>query len=94
MGSHPWMRREPATVRTQVQLSPAQAQALKRLAAERGVSMAEIVRQSVEAFLRDSRSPAAPDVRERALDIIRMIPNGPTDASARHDDYAAEAFEP
>ncbi|MFQ6096433.1 MAG: ribbon-helix-helix protein, CopG family [Armatimonadota bacterium] len=34
-----------AVVRTQIQLTEAQARAVRRLAAERGVSMAQIVRQ-------------------------------------------------
>jgi predicted DNA-binding protein len=80
-------------VRTQVQLSEEQAGALRRLAAERGVSMAEIVRQSVEAYLRDSRPVSASEARERALGLIGAIREGPADISARHDEYAAEAFE-
>jgi predicted DNA-binding ribbon-helix-helix protein len=34
-------------VRTQVQLSEAQVRALKQIAAERGVSVAELIRQSL-----------------------------------------------
>lgn len=37
-------------VRTQVQLTEAQIRALKRLETDRGVSMAELIRQSVFSF--------------------------------------------
>jgi len=38
-------------IRTQVQLVPEQAEALKRAAADRGVSMAEVVREAIDRFL-------------------------------------------
>ena len=46
-------------VRTQIQLTEEQAEGLKRLAAERGVSMAELVRQSVQRLL-EERPPPSP----------------------------------
>jgi hypothetical protein len=83
-----------AMVRTQIQLPPLQAEAIKRVAAERGASMAEIIRLSVDAYLRDLYRPSERELRERALSIVGMIKDGPSDTSTRHDDYLAEAYEP
>jgi hypothetical protein len=82
-----------AVIRTQVQLSPEQAAVIKRLASERGVSMAEIIRQSIDAFVGVAHRPAPDELRRRARGIAGMIPEGPTDMSIRHDDYLAEAYE-
>jgi len=38
-------------IRTQVRPTPGQARAVKRMAKEHGVSMAEIIRRSVDAYL-------------------------------------------
>jgi hypothetical protein len=80
-------------VRTQVQLTPQQAEAVKRVARERGVSMAEIIRQSVDAYVQTGVSPTPSELRKRALSILG-IAHGPTDLSERHDDYLGEAFSP
>ena len=79
--------------RTHVQLTADQAEALRRLAAERGVSVSELVRRAVDAFLADSGEPTSEELRRRALSIIGMVKDGATDTSARHDDYFAEACE-
>ncbi len=80
-------------VRMQIRLSAEQVEALKRLAAERGVSVSELVRRAVDAFLAGTGAPTPEELRRRALSIIGMVIDGPTDMSARHDDYAVEAYE-
>ncbi len=80
-------------VRTQIQLTPDQAATLKRLAADRGVSMAELVRQSVDDLIARSGAATQEQLRRRALSAIGILQGGPTDLSTRHDDYAAEAYE-
>ena len=55
--------------------------------------MAEIIRESVDAYLRVGARPTCEELRKRALSIIG-IAHGPTDLSERHDDYLEEAFEP
>lgn len=80
-------------VRTQVQLTEKQAAAVKQMASERGVSIAEIIRQSVDAFLRSGGRPTQAELRERALAAAGAVRDGPPDLSERHDDYLAEAFE-
>lgn len=78
-------------VRTQIQLTEEQFKALKQRAAERGVSMAALVREAVDRGLRHDEIAAR---RARALSVIGRFrdKDGATDVSVRHDDYLAEAF--
>ena len=80
-------------VRTQIQLTTQQAQLAKELAAERGVSIAEVIRQALDAMLQSRSRPSRDEIRRRALAAVGAIKDGPTDLSSRHDDYAVEAFE-
>ncbi len=79
-------------IRTQIQLTEDQATRLRRIAAERGVSIAEVIREAVD------RLPDRDDRAERwarALAAARRgfrDREGATDVSVRHDDYLAEAF--
>jgi Arc/MetJ-type ribon-helix-helix transcriptional regulator len=80
-------------IRTQIQLTEEQAAKLKRLAAARDVSMAEVIREAVDRLPdRDDRA----DRWARALSAIRhghRDREGKTDVSIRHDEYLAEAIE-
>jgi hypothetical protein len=76
-------------IRTQVQLTPQQAQAVKHVAAQRGVSMAEVLRRLVDAHLLES--PSA-DRRQRAISAIGRHRSGRKDVSREHDRELAEAF--
>jgi hypothetical protein len=73
--------------RSQVQFDAEQAAALKRRAAERGVSVASIVRDAVARYL-------AADAAEERLARIRKaagaFASGRSDVSAEHDRYLAE----
>ena len=78
-------------VRTQIQLTEEQATKLKRVAADRGVSMAEVVREAVD------RIPDRDDRAERWARALAAVGkghdrDGATDVSIRHDDYLAEAY--
>ncbi len=77
-------------IRTQIQLTEPQAQNLKRLAAEEGVSMAELIRRSVDQLL-SSSSENELVTREKALALIGRW-RSDRDLSEAHDDYLAEAF--
>lgn len=77
-------------VRTQIQLTKEQAEALKRLAAERGVSVAHLVRRSVDALIRESQGLSWEERKRRAL-AIRSFHSEVTDLSVRHDDYFVES---
>jgi Arc/MetJ-type ribon-helix-helix transcriptional regulator len=78
-------------IRTQIQLTEEQAAGLKRLAAERGVSMAEVVREAVDEKLSGDQHEAR---WQRALGVIGKFRDreGKTDVAERHDDYLADAF--
>lgn len=79
-------------VRTQIQLTDDQATALKRLAAERHESVAELIRRGVEILLR-SISPVSPDERrQRAIAVAGRFRSGRTDLSTQHDRHLSEAY--
>jgi predicted phage gp36 major capsid-like protein len=81
-------------VRTQVQLTEEQMRMLKRLAAERGVSVAELVRQSVDLFARSAGAVDDQEQRRRALAIAGRFRSGRKDSAAEHDRYLHEAYRP
>lgn len=80
-------------VRTQIQLTERQTQRLKALAKERGVSMAELVRQSVDTMLESPETIDREERKRRALSIIGMFRSDVPDLSTNHDQYLAEAYE-
>lgn len=81
-------------VRTQIQLTQEQAAKAKRLAAERNVSMAEVIRQLLDEAT-EGEDPA--ERLTRAVDAIKRggfhDREGRTDVALRHDEYLAEALE-
>jgi len=76
-------------IRTQIQLTEEQARALRELAAEQGVSMAELIRRGVERVLAENNER---EKWERASAIVGRFHGGPTDVSRNHDKYLAEDF--
>jgi Arc/MetJ-type ribon-helix-helix transcriptional regulator len=79
-------------IRTQVQLNEPQAEKLKRIAAARGVSMAEVIREAVDRLPdRDDRSERW--ARARAMLGTFHDVEGRIDVSVRHDEYLADALE-
>ena len=79
-------------VRTQIQLTAAQAAGLKELATARHTSMAEIIRQSVEDYLQHCGTLGRDERARRAQQAAGRFRSGLTDLSARHDDHLAEAY--
>lgn len=79
-------------VRTQIQLTEAQAEGLRRVAARRGVSMAALIREGVDRTLEQEDRAA---LWERAFAVIGKYTDkdGATDVSERHDDYLADAYQ-
>jgi len=74
-------------IRTQVQLTEEQAQVLKNLASMRQVSVAELIRQSVDALIRSSREIDAKERRRRAIAAAGRFHSGASDISTKHDEY-------
>ena len=80
-------------IRTQIQLTEEQAEALKQLAAEEGKSVAELVRLGVDRLIRSQRPADRQELRRRAIAVAGRFHSEDEDLSAEHDRYAAEAFE-
>ena len=78
-------------VRTQIQLTDEQARRLKGLAAERGVSMAALVREGVELVLAE---PDREELWRRALAVVGKYRDleGATDVAENHDRYLEDAY--
>lgn len=76
-------------IRTQVQLSEAQARALKETAAARGVSIAEVIRQALDHHLGGQADASR---RQRAIRAVGGYRSRRHDVSERHDDHLADAF--
>lgn len=79
-------------VRTQIQLTEEQSQALKRLASERRISVAELIRQAAEDLLRQSSTLSRVEMKRRALAAAGRFRSGEKDLSTRHDEYLAEIY--
>ncbi len=69
----------------QVYLRPEQLDRLRALAEQRGVSVAELVRQGVDLLLAE-----APADHDPLLDIVGMVEGGPPDLAEKHDEYLAK----
>lgn len=76
-------------IRTQVQLTEDQARLVKQAAADRGVSMAEVLRQLVDEHLRASSDQAR---RDRAVRVLGGHASGLRNVSRDHDAELSDAF--
>jgi predicted transcriptional regulator len=79
-------------VRTQIQLTEEQANALKKLALSRHLSIAELIRQAVDSFIKSSAVIDFEERKKRALAAAGRFRSGISDLSTAHDKYLAEAF--
>ena len=81
-------------LRTQIQLTPDQARRLRTLARQQDVSVARLIRQSVDRLLDDTaRRPAAR--YERAAKLVGAFSDRDRakDVGRRHDAYLDESYE-
>jgi hypothetical protein len=79
-------------IRTQIQLTEEQLRRLKALAAARGLSVAELIRQSVDTVA-SAGAVDAQTRRQRAIAVAGRFRSGKRDVSAEHDRYLAEAWQ-
>lgn len=79
-------------IRTQIQLTEEQAEALKRIASSRRVSVAEAIREAVDAMIRATTTIDMEERRKRARAIAGKYRSGKKDISSRHDEYLSEAI--
>lgn len=76
-------------IRTQVQLTEEQVRQLKRVAAERGISVSALIREAIDRAVAVDDGHAR---RQRALAAVGRFRSGNKEVSAEHDRYLAEDF--
>jgi predicted transcriptional regulator len=81
-------------VRTQIQLSEDEVVAVKRLARERSVSMAAVIRDAVDQYVSRESGVSLDERWRRSLAAVGGFHSGGANLSATHDDeFAAAASE-
>ena len=80
-------------VRTQIQLTREQFESVKRMAASRNISSAEVIRQAIEALVKSRSVLDEGQKRSRALKAAGAFRSGTHDVSKNHDAYLAETYE-
>jgi len=79
--------------RTQISLDPEQADRLRRLAQERGVSMARLIRDAVDRTYGTALAPPTrEELWERAWSAVGSARGGGGDVSMDHDRYLDEIY--
>jgi len=78
-------------IRTQIQLTEEQSKLLRKIAARKNKSVAELIRMSVDEMIQKERRPGMEELRLRAINAAGKI-SGPSDLSKNHDDYLAEVY--
>jgi len=79
-------------VRTQVQLTERQVKLLKQLAASKNTSVAEIIRQAIDNFLKMQTTVDLEERKQRAIKAAGHFRSGISDLSEAHDKYLNEIF--
>jgi hypothetical protein len=79
-------------IRTQVQLTDRQLEALRRDSAETGRSVADLIRQGVDQYLAGKSGLGRVERIDRAIAVAGKFSSGRSDVSANHDRHLAEAF--
>ena len=79
-------------VRTQIQLTEEQSKALKRLSAQRDISVAELIRQGINLYLRSCGTISQAERRQRAIKAASLFRSGQADLSEKHDAYLAAVY--
>ena len=73
-------------IRTQIRLTDEQVRRVKRLAVDRQVSMAAVIREGVDLLLQSEETAATDDERlERAISVAGQFRSGGGDGAAQHD---------
>ena len=79
-------------IRTQIQLTESQAKALRKLSNAEHVSVAKLIRRSVDNLIKSSAIMDADQMRNRAIAAVGRFHSGKTGISENHDKYLAEDF--
>jgi hypothetical protein len=80
--------------RIQIQVTSVQADRLREQAAQRGISIAALVREAIDAAFRDAlRAPSQADRWKRSRAAVGRYGSGkPGSVSERHDEYLEEIY--
>ncbi len=81
-------------VRTQIQLTEKQSDRLKNIATAQAISIAEIVRQAIDNYI---KSNTAINTEERIKKVLELSEKyndseGKSDVAKKHDDYLVETY--
>ena len=79
-------------VRTQIQLTEEQVNALKKLSLSRHLSISELIRQAVDNILKSSTAIDMEERKKRAINTAGRFSSGKRDIAREHDKYLADAF--
>ncbi len=80
-------------VRTQIQLTEEQYKKLKTMAGSKGVSIAEIIRRSVDNTLEAEIMLDMNELRAKACAVFGIYKDIESDVSENHDKYLSEAYQ-
>lgn len=78
---------------TQIQITEEQWKYLKRLCAQKNVSLAELVRQALDILLKSSKHLDRQELWKRAMEAVGGFQSGKGDISRNHDKYLAETID-
>ena len=73
-------------IRTQVQLTSAQLEALRQASVATGRSVADLIRQGVDQYLAGRSELGREERIERAINVAGRFSSGRNDVSANHED--------
>ena len=79
-------------VRTQIQITNEQALTLKKLASSEGVSMAMLIRRSIDQFVQQHGDVSLAIRKQRALAIVGKYASQDSDVSQEHDRYLTAIY--
>ena len=81
-------------IRTQISISEQQMNLLKKLSAEQGISIAELIRRSIDLLALTPQAISQAEKRKRAIEAAGKYCSGDPNAnvSLEHDKYLEEAY--
>jgi len=82
-----------SVIRTQIQFTEEQLQALKARAARDNLSISELVRRAVDAWVDADQRLSDEERRQRAMAAAGQFRSGKRDIAKKHDAYLSGAYE-
>ncbi len=81
-----------SVIRTQIQFTEEQLQALKARAARDNLSISELVRRAVDAWVAADQRLSDEARRQRAMAAAGQFSSGERDIAQKHDAYLSDAY--